>query len=506
MELEPLWDGFTYREHQTSAVQWMLEQEQDDLCGGFLCDEMGLGKTMEILGLVKNSSSDGMTLLIGPLAIVEQWSNAAVRSQMNVFRIGKSYQWERNGAEYADAPSIYITHYDFALRHLDVLTSVKWTRLVLDEAHRLGNAKTTLHNKILEIESYSTWIVTGTPIVNNMSNAVALFHLLGMPLDEIPKGRGPLSRLIRKKALYRSVAQLRPVVPDLPKKEKVTVHSLPFSSDDEAEFYRGIQGNIVRRWRALEAEGARHWAFLKLLMMLRQLSVHPQVYINGQRRKMPWYERQDWSMETTKFEKLQELIVAQSHRPHKWLVFAQFHDEIDLLTEALKTIPRVGRVQSYSGLLDRAQREEVVRKSKLPLKGDNNTEILILQLHAGSVGLNLQHFDRVAFMSPWWTAALMDQAIGRAVRIGQDKRVEVHHIRLEEEEVLNIDEMMMAAVERKRDLCDWFLRCADHLDGSPLPGPPPRPVYYVAPVPAPAPLEAAPVPVVAASEDPEDPQ
>jgi hypothetical protein len=79
-------------------------------------------------------------------------------------------------------------------------------------------------------------------------------------------------------------------------------------------------------------------------------------------------------------------------------------------------------------------------------------------------------------------------------------------VRHEEEEVLNIDEMMMAAVERKRDLCDWFLRCADHLDGSPLPGPPPRPVYYVAPVPAPAPLEAAPVPVVAASEDPEDPQ
>jgi SNF2 family DNA or RNA helicase len=44
--MEPLWNGFTYREHQVSAIQWMLEQEQDDLCGGFLCDEMGLGKTI----------------------------------------------------------------------------------------------------------------------------------------------------------------------------------------------------------------------------------------------------------------------------------------------------------------------------------------------------------------------------------------------------------------------------------------------------------------------------
>jgi SNF2 family DNA or RNA helicase len=68
---------------------------------------------------------------------------------------------------------------------------------------------------------------------------------------------------------------------------------------------------------------------------------------------------------------------------------------------------------------------------------------------SGGVGLNLQHFDRVVFMGPWWTAALMDQAIGRAVRIGQTKKVLVHHLVLKEEESTNIDLMMLEKAEMK---------------------------------------------------------
>ncbi len=55
-------------------------------------------------------------------------------------------------------------------------------------------------------------------------------------------------------------------------------------------------------------------------------------------------------------------------------------------------------------------------------------------------------------MSPWWTAALMDQAVGRAVRIGQKEIVEVTMLLLKEEETMNIDEMMIEKAESKRNI------------------------------------------------------
>jgi SNF2 family DNA or RNA helicase len=60
-------------------------------------------------------------------------------------------------------------------------------------------------------------------------------------------------------------------------------------------------------------------------------------------------------------------------------------------------------------------------------------------------------------MGPWWTAAIMDQAIGRAVRIGQTKKVMVHHLILKEEETMNIDMTMLEKAESKRQLCADFL-------------------------------------------------
>ena len=83
-----------------------------------------------------------------------------------------------------------------------------------------------------------------------------------------------------------------------------------------------------------------------------------------------------------------------------------------------------------------------------------------MQLMAGGIGLNLQHFDRIVFLGPWWTAALMDQAVGRAIRIGQTKKVIVHHLHLKEEETTNIDLMMFEKAERKRTLCEEFLAFA----------------------------------------------
>jgi SNF2 family DNA or RNA helicase len=72
-------------------------------------------------------------------------------------------------------------------------------------------------------------------------------------------------------------------------------------------------------------------------------------------------------------------------------------------------------------------------------------------------------------MSPWWTAALMDQAIGRAVRIGQKETVEVFMFVLKEEETMNIDETMLEKAESKRGMLEKAFIHASR--GLPLPLP-----------------------------------
>jgi SNF2 family DNA or RNA helicase len=116
----------------------------------------------------------------------------------------------------------------------------------------------------------------------------------------------------------------------------------------------------------------------------------------------------------------------------------------------------------YNGSMNQAERQEVLRLSK----ATTETTVLLLQLQAGGVGLNLQEYDRIIFVSPWWTSALMDQAIARAVRMGQKEIVRVYHLRLSAESsvagaAVNIDELINAKAEEKRKMLEkLFTLCS----------------------------------------------
>ena len=89
MPLQPLWEGFQYKLHQTYGVEWMLLREKDSIKGGIVCDEMGLGKTIQMCGLIKESTSK-KTLLFAPVAVLEQWKNTAARSSIRCFMLSDS--------------------------------------------------------------------------------------------------------------------------------------------------------------------------------------------------------------------------------------------------------------------------------------------------------------------------------------------------------------------------------------------------------------------------------
>ena len=441
--LQPLWPDFAYKPHQLTAIGWMMGREEAR--GGLLCDEMGLGKTMEVLGLMKNTPKMRQTLLLCPKAVISQWRVAAAKSRFTVLEVVDN-GWKMTTPYISGQPMLFLSNYEkLATKSKDIFKARKWSRVVLDEAHRVRNMRSKLWKDINALQRQVTWCVTATPIVNNLKDIRGLFALIGYDFKRTAN-YAYLREVMTEACVHRSMEEMRPVLHELPSAAKITEELLDFETEEEAEFYRGIQGAIGRRWRALDRDQMN--TRFELIMRLRQISLHPQVYINARKKDWSRYARDDWSGTSTKFTALRKKL--ESTEPARHIVFCQFHDEMDLLKEFLEKIPSVGLVQLYHGGITDKAKEAVIEATKTA--PEDKHQILLLQLQSGGVGLNLQHFTKIIFMSPWWTSALMDQAIGRAVRIGQKETVEVTMLLLKEEQTRNIDKMMLELASGKREV------------------------------------------------------
>ena len=461
MEPPLLWPGFQYKPHQVAGVKWLLNRETKKPSGGIVCDEMGLGKTIQLLALLK-AETKTHTLLIGPVAVLSQWEEAARRSNLTVLRPTMTLrhrEWKIQGKFRPGAPKIYLIGYEMARSSPQFLRIVEWTRLICDEAHRLASKKSALSGLIEGIRTPTKWLLTATPIINSFKDIVNLLTLVGLTPSKNPADVLPL---VQEYVMARSMADMRGtpgvVAPPAPEMHRLV---LPFLSEDEAEFYRGMTGMIVKRWKALddEVDGSNALLKLKLFMRLRQLSVHPQVYIDARNGAGGAVPRPDWVGTSTKFDAIEKLLKpeAEATKPKKWIIFCHFHSEMELLKKTLEALPYVGKVYTYNGTQGPSERKAVIAATHEP---STTTDVLLIQLQSGGVGLNLQHFDRVIFSGPWWTSALMEQAIGRAVRIGQAEVVHVYHLILKEEEALNIDQYMTDKAEEKGSLCREILSSA----------------------------------------------
>jgi SNF2 family DNA or RNA helicase len=361
------------------------------------------------------------------------------------------------------AARLHLIGYEAARAKRELVVGHAWDRIVCDEAHRVAG-KSGLRVLVDKIEAPRRWMLTATPIVNGMDDLVTLLEHVGVPGAKGATHVETLQPLLCEYVLARSMDDLRSAIPDAPPRPITKTVKLPFATEGEAEFYKGMTGMIVKRWKALEADGGSALMKLQLFLRLRQLSLHPQVYIAARRKALgSIYGREDWVGSSTKFEAIKGLIRegAAAGKPHKWILFCHFHPEMELLEAALKSEPGVRHVWSYNGTLSAAQRASVLEATKEPFAvGDCSADVLLVQLQSGGTGLNLQHFDRIVFSGPWWTAALMEQAVGRAVRIGQREVVEVYHLVLEEEEAINIDAVMREKAESKGSLCRAVLEAA----------------------------------------------
>jgi len=472
-DLKPLWKDFSYFPHQIDGIHWMLDKERHGvdvgdgkiIYGGFQCDDMGLGKTIQVASVLINHVQPH-TLLFAPLAVLDTWTSVLQRAGCIVYHVS-SKQWTRVPSSSLlhphwfrkQRPSVFLTNYEKLYTQPTLFRRYVWNRIVLDEAHVIRNGTNKMSTAARAIPAAYRWVVTGTPLVNSLKDVVALLAFLGLPCSKQFRWEPRYLAFLSSLLLHRSLDSLRSVIQGAPPVPVVHEMVLPFSTPQEEEFYHGVQGVIAESLVSKYKKDIGATDKLKMLLRLRQISVHPQIYIDAMRRELGsrYYDRPDWTHGSTKLDALHR-ILSHSHTdsssPHHFLVFCQFHQEMDLIRQSLldRGICDSQHVLMYHGGMTQAERAIVLEKSKTLTSSSRSPVVLLLQLQAGGVGLNLQEYDRVVFLSPWWTSAMMDQAIARAVRIGQTRVVHIYHLRLAAEVhgSLNIDSFIHHKAHQKR--------------------------------------------------------
>ncbi|KAH6893300.1 SNF2 superfamily RAD5 protein [Thelonectria olida] len=208
-------------------------QEQHCL-GGILADEMGLGKTIQMLSLVHSHRSQlalearkpesGLssvnqltrlgvntstvvdapctTLVVAPMSLLAQWQSEAEKaSKEGTMKIQLYYGTEKANnlqniccpSNAASAPDVVITSYGVVLSEFSSIAtkngdksghsglfSLKFFRVILDEAHHIKNRASKTARACYEIQAEHRWCLTGTPIVNKLEDLFSLVRFLGV--------------------------------------------------------------------------------------------------------------------------------------------------------------------------------------------------------------------------------------------------------------------------------------------------------------------------------------
>ncbi|KAK3180268.1 DNA helicase rad5 [Lecanicillium sp. MT-2017a] len=208
-------------------------QEQHCL-GGVLADEMGLGKTIQMLSLIHSHRSEvahkarlstggissvnqlprlgvnsqGIldapctTLVIAPMSLLSQWQSEAEKaSNAGTLKTELYYGNEKTGnlqalccsANASAAPDVVITSYGVILSEFTAIAakngdtsfhngifSLRFFRVILDEAHHIKNRSSKTARACYEIAAEHRWVLTGTPIVNKLEDLFSLVRFLGV--------------------------------------------------------------------------------------------------------------------------------------------------------------------------------------------------------------------------------------------------------------------------------------------------------------------------------------
>jgi SNF2 family DNA or RNA helicase len=406
----------TLRQYQTFGGKFALTQGRV-----IIGDEMGLGKTLQAISAIAHRNLAGATrfLVVCPASVVTNWMREVdSRSDLPIIKIhGEDHKTSLQ--RWIESSGIGITTYD-TLKSFELteqqISALNVDTVIVDEAHYIKNiatGRTRTIQKWLD-RSPNVIFLTGTPLENRVEEFVALAKLLdskmGNELSRVALAAGPESfrKAVAPIYLRRNTEEVLKELPEL----------------IEVIEYCTWEG--VDKQKYIDAVAAGNF------MAMRRAAFSPQP-----------------GMQPSKLERLVELVEESIDSGQKIIVFSYFRSVIEQVMQALGE----RAIGPITGSVSSSQRQNIVdqfQSSPTPLA-------LVGQIQAAGTGLNIQAASVVILCEPQIKPSLEVQAIARAHRMGQVRKVQVHRLILPE----SVDEQMLAMLARKQTEFDDYARDSD---------------------------------------------
>ncbi|KAJ7333824.1 DNA excision repair protein ERCC-6-like [Desmophyllum pertusum] len=167
--------------YQLKGILWFWKLYKKGT-GGILGDDMGLGKTIQVIAFLAGMFDAELikrVLIVMPVSLITNWekefSKWAPGIRVKAFHGTNKKERTRNLEKIQRRNGVCLTTYGLIVSSHEQLGEATWDYILLDEGHKIKNSSTKTSKNLREIPAKYHFILTGTPVQNNLREMWALF-------------------------------------------------------------------------------------------------------------------------------------------------------------------------------------------------------------------------------------------------------------------------------------------------------------------------------------------
>lgn len=470
-------EGGSLFPHQLEALNWLRKCWHKSK-NVILADEMGLGKTVSACAFISSLYFEFKAklpcLVLVPLSTMPNWlaEFALWAPHLNVVEYHgcakaramiRQYEWHASDPHKPDRKTssykfnVLLTTYEMILADSSHLRGVPWEVLVVDEGHRLKNSGSKLFSLLNTFSFQHRILLTGTPLQNNIGEMYNLLNFLqpaSFPsLSSFEEKFNDLTTTQKVEELKKLVAphMLRRLKKDAmqnipPKTERMVPVEL---SSIQAEYYRAM---LTKNYQILRniGKGVAQQSMLNIVMQLRKVCNHPYL--------IPGTEPDSGSIEflhemrikaSAKLTLLHSMLKVLHKEGHRVLIFSQMTKLLDILEDYLNVEFGPKTYERVDGSVAVADRQAAITR----FNQDKSRFVFLLSTRSCGLGINLATADTVIIYDSDFNPHADIQAMNRAHRIGQSKRLLVYRLVVR----ASVEERILQLAKKKLMLDQLFV-------------------------------------------------